>query len=260
MITEIWKTIPGFDYCEVSNLGNVRTWFRVGNWKDKIAEAPHQLIPSPAGKPPGYLKVSLRGIDGKRRQKYVHALVLEAFIGQCPDGLEACHADGNKLNNELGNLRWDTHPSNELDKKRHQTSGIGERNAMAKLTDDDVRTIRDMSMNGIPHRRISEQFGVNPGTVWKISYGERWSHITGPIHSKDSPYQNNEPAENYFAKHKNLFVGERHGSARLTDQQVLSIREKAANGQQRCALAKEYNVSISSIDHIVTRKSWKHLK
>lgn len=51
----------------------------------------------------GYICVSLCK-DGKVYSKYVHRLVLETFVGPCPDGLECCHKDGNKSNNDLSNL------------------------------------------------------------------------------------------------------------------------------------------------------------
>lgn len=53
--------------------------------------------------------------------RLVHRLVLEAFVGPCPEGMEGCHGDGDPTNNSLGNLRWDTATSNQLDKVRHGT-------------------------------------------------------------------------------------------------------------------------------------------
>ena len=66
----------------------------------------------------GYLQVNLlvHGIEFSRR---VHTLVLETFVGPKPDGMECCHyPDSNKENNNLNNLRWDTHSENAKDKYR----------------------------------------------------------------------------------------------------------------------------------------------
>lgn len=61
--------------------------------------------------PNGYRQVALS--KGNRvTTKKVHRLVLEAFVGPCPDGLEGCHEDDNPSNNHLANLRWDTHQAN----------------------------------------------------------------------------------------------------------------------------------------------------
>lgn len=59
--------------------------------------------------------------DGERKYQYVHILVLTAFYGPCPEGMEGCHHDGDPLNNRLGNLRWDTHVGNVSDSIRHGT-------------------------------------------------------------------------------------------------------------------------------------------
>lgn len=60
----------------------------------------------------GHQKVDL--YYGKRRRKkmYVHRLVLEAFTGPCPKGMECLHADDDPTNNHLTNLRWGTHSDN----------------------------------------------------------------------------------------------------------------------------------------------------
>ncbi|MGH8035083.1 MAG: HNH endonuclease signature motif containing protein, partial [Lysobacterales bacterium] len=51
----------------------------------------------------------------------VHRLVLEAFVGPCPDGMVGCHNDGDTRNNRLSNRRWDTPGSNNRDKQVHGT-------------------------------------------------------------------------------------------------------------------------------------------
>lgn len=63
--------------------------------------------------PKGYLTVSL---DGQHRP--VHQLVLEAWVGSRPEGLEARHLDGVPSHNVLGNLAWGTSGENKLDQVR----------------------------------------------------------------------------------------------------------------------------------------------
>ena len=45
--------------------------------------------------------------------------VLEAFVGPCPPGLEACHGNDVADDNRLENLRWDTRTENQLDRVRN---------------------------------------------------------------------------------------------------------------------------------------------
>jgi hypothetical protein len=57
--------------------------------------------------------------EGVKTNKYIHRLVLEAWVGPCPDGHEGCHEDGDATNNAVCNLRWGSHASNVQDSIRH---------------------------------------------------------------------------------------------------------------------------------------------
>jgi hypothetical protein len=66
-------------------------------------------------------------LAGEGHAERVHRLVLLAFVGPCPKGMEACHWDDNPGNNHLSNLRWDTSLANKRDMARN---GIGNQNWM----------------------------------------------------------------------------------------------------------------------------------
>jgi DNA-binding MarR family transcriptional regulator len=56
-------------------------------------------------------------------------------------------------------------------------------------------------------------------------------------------------------------VGESHPSAKLTNQQVLSIRDLWNVGHRNIkVMAKNFGVSQSNIKKIVENKTWKHIK
>jgi len=69
----------------------------------------------------GYPFVKLSN-KGKIKKFFIHRLVLETYVGQLPKGFVCCHNDGNKLNNNLENLRYDTIANNNKDKVKHGTS------------------------------------------------------------------------------------------------------------------------------------------
>jgi hypothetical protein len=106
----------------------------------------------------------------------VHRLVLSAFAGPCPEGMEACHYNGNPADNRLCNLRWDTRKANHADKVRHGRSARGERNFLAKLTTSDVQRIRDMNRNGVLGKDIARHFRVTPANISSILKGKTWNH------------------------------------------------------------------------------------
>ena len=109
---ERFSAIPGYENLyEVSNQGRVRSTTG-GRWRLPVARI---LKPGWSGR---YAQVTLYN-NGIRRTHKVHALMLKAFVGPRPDGMSACHNDGDPTNNTLDNLRWDTHRANMIDKVRH---------------------------------------------------------------------------------------------------------------------------------------------
>lgn len=124
----------------------------------------------------GYCIVNLYQ-DKKEYTRYIHRLVLEAFIGPCPDNMEACHGNGIKVDNRLENLRWDTHSGNQLDAVKHGThvDTRGEKHGRAKLNNMKVRVIRRMlEQGGFTQREIAGIFGVNSATISYIKHGVSW--------------------------------------------------------------------------------------
>jgi hypothetical protein len=127
----------------------------------------------PAGR--GYLQITIRH-NGKTLYRYIHQLVLAVFVGPRPSPEhEARHLDGNLLNNAVGNLRWGTKQDNAADKRLHGTDPVGERNAMAKLSDKDVACVREMLASGMPPRMIAFAAGVSTPHVRDIARGRRRS-------------------------------------------------------------------------------------
>jgi len=127
----------------------------------------------------GHLYVRL---NHKHNMKLVHRLVLETFIGPCPDGMECCHYDGNPENNKLSNLRWDTHSNNQKDKVRHgrwkNPTQKGEKHPRAKLTKKDVMWIRNKYYGGTySQRKLAKMFGIGKTTVAHIVNKDSWKHI-----------------------------------------------------------------------------------
>jgi hypothetical protein len=53
--------------------------------------------------------------------------------------------------------------------------------------------------------------------------------------------------------------GEAHPKTTLTDDSVISIRERFANGEARAVLARDFGVTWSTIDRIVKRLVWTHI-
>lgn len=57
----------------------------------------------------GYFSVCVN----KQKNLLVHRLVLETFVGQCPEGMECDHVNRDRSDNRLQNLRWVPHKENQ---------------------------------------------------------------------------------------------------------------------------------------------------
>ena len=115
-----YRVIPEFPGYRVGNDGSAWTCWNLGN--HKICGKWKKLRAKPASH--GYPTVGLHR-DGKRHFRLVHRLVLQAFVGHCPKGMECRHLDGDQINNRLENLQWGTRTENMADMIRHGKSKKG---------------------------------------------------------------------------------------------------------------------------------------
>lgn len=112
---EIWKPIKGYELSyQVSNLGRVKR-LSVSQNMDWIKENTKRKLPErvlKSCKKDGKYHVVTLCKNNKLKQKYVHRLVAESFIGDIPKDLVVNHVDGNINNNELSNLEIITRRDN----------------------------------------------------------------------------------------------------------------------------------------------------
>jgi hypothetical protein len=98
------------------------------------------------------------------------------------------------------------------------------------LSPENVRAIRERVAAGEPIAALASAFGVCQATV----YGVVVSGVG-------------------FAR------GERHGSSKLTAEQVREIRRAHADGVQQHQLAQRFGVVQATVYSIVSRRRWTHI-
>lgn len=125
----------------------------------------------------GHRFVGITYDDGTRRTRYLHHLILEAFVGPCPPGMERRHLDGDPADNRPDNLAWGARLENVRDQQRHGVRVRGERVHGAKLTEDDVRAIRRLHAEGKGYSELGRMFGVYHHTVRMLVLRETWKHV-----------------------------------------------------------------------------------
>ena len=124
----------------------------------------------------GYRLVNMTNHTGARLHR-VHRLVLEAFVCECPEGMEGCHDNDIPNDNRLANLRWGYPKHNAEDRIKNGNSGKGKKNSMAKLSDDAIRELRLDRENGMTLAQLSAKYGVCFQHASLIAKRKRWAHL-----------------------------------------------------------------------------------
>ena len=173
---ETWEDIPGYggNY-QASSLGRIKSKDRIVTKRHRsgkmISQKYAERILTPSIDEYGYGRVHI-GFGGKKFMASVHRMVLLAFVGQCPDGMEACHNNGNPRDNSSSNLRWDTHKANGEDRKEHGNYASGDAHPMAKISESVAKGIVDGSVS-------RAESGLSKAQFCRIKRRVSWKDLGG---------------------------------------------------------------------------------
>lgn len=177
IVGETWRPVPGFEGCyEVSDHGRVRSLDRTLVLSNGQVRSYKGRIRAPRIDCHGYHKLGMY-VGLVRYQKAVHRLVLEAFVGPCPEGWECRHLNGNPGDNRLENLQWGTIKENQADRLLHGTEIRGEKHYGATLTTEDVLAIRALYAQGESQSSIGRKFKVDKRNIHAIVHRKTWKHV-----------------------------------------------------------------------------------
>jgi hypothetical protein len=170
---ERWRPVEGWPGYEVSDFGRVGSYLtKQGSKKGEpwaIGGTLKILSPGPSSR--GHRIATLRR-DGRSVGRLVHHLVLEAFVGPRPPGMQGCHNNNDPTDNRLSNLRWDTPSENQRDRVADGKCNF------AKLTADRIPDIWGRLVDGQSCASIARHHGVSQPQIHAIKSGRCWLHIT----------------------------------------------------------------------------------
>lgn len=175
---EEWSPVVGYEgFYAVSSEGRIKSIVRrsrngriIGGKVLRIADNGH-----------GYKSVMFC-VNYKKARRYVHRIVLEAFVGPCPEGMESRHMNGIRGDNRASNLQWSTHIDNVWDRDRHGTMVHGEENNFSRLSRSQVKEIREKYASGLYRQHdLAGQYGITQTGIGYIVRGTVWSRAGGPI-------------------------------------------------------------------------------
>lgn len=166
---EVIKPVPDHEGYFVSNFGRVFSNRPKNGKGDK---------PGPLRELKGLLCSKGRYFQfGIGKKKFlIHRVVAHVFIGQCPEGCEVSHIDGDSFNNKATNLEYVSHKENEKMKLIHGTRLAGDRSPQSKLSSSQVREIRERLKKAKrgEARKLSKEFNVCESTISLVKKNKRW--------------------------------------------------------------------------------------
>lgn len=178
MDNEQWKDIEGYEgIYQVSNRGRVKS---IKRWR--------------ASGTGGYVqRETILVMSGKRYQMVtlysnkigrgvlVHRLVACAFVPNNKNFKQVNHKDGNKKHNTAENLEWCTAKENIRQAIALGIGTVGERNGMAKFSNNEIRELRK---SYIPYDEkfgasaLARRHNVSVKTMWSILTRKTYKSIT----------------------------------------------------------------------------------
>lgn len=125
----------------------------------------------------GYHTYKLYTKGQHNRPRLAGRLVLETYVGICPEGKECCHRNDDRQDDRLENLYWGTRSENHADAVKNDRYG-------SVLNRLQVRVVHHLLESGeMTQSEISRVFGLPSRScvVNDIARGYSWSAVTGRV-------------------------------------------------------------------------------
>ncbi len=171
-----------------------------------------------------------------------HRLIYNTLkSGFSGDGMVIRHKCDNRACCNIDHLQIGTQSDNLMDASKRKRLKFGEENKRSIFNEEQIIEIR----NSYPEKstiELAKIYKTNSQTIRALIIGKTWNHIPG---AKDLMIYNRA-------------LGEKMGRSKLTDSQVLEIRDKYPK-MKGPELAKEYGVGHAMIYNIIKRKNWTHI-
>lgn len=170
----------------------------------------------------------------------VHRVVYQMFYGLIERDRCVRHRCDRPSCCNPKHLKLGSNQDNVDDRTLRGRSAKGSKQTTAKLTECDVEEIIKELRGSSTIEAIAENYGVVRSVVSRINTGKAWTHVDPQLNRPIRPY--NLPRAKPDAK--------------LSVDQVKAIRSRYCCGERQSDLAREFQVSVSTVSNLVNFQTW----
>ena len=171
MRSVVWRAVKGYEgNYDVSSQGAVRSCKRKVRTKTGVVQRRKGRVLRHGTDRNGG-KFVLLSRQGKVRNCKIHLLVLEAFVGARPAGLDVVFKDNDRSNCAVTNLSYGKVAAADKNYAR------GERHGHAKLSPAKVILIRGLYPR-VTQQAFAKIFGVEQVTIFQVIHDKTWKDVT----------------------------------------------------------------------------------
>jgi hypothetical protein len=182
-----------------------------------------------------------------RKTVYAHRYSWELANGAIPPAMFICHHCDNPPCVRPDHLFAGTHAENMADMRSKHRQQRGSKAYNAKLTEALATEIRGLAIAGVSRAELRARFNIGEIVLWRLLAGESYRDA-GLV------------GEASKLVHRGRRIGSLNPQAILTEENVMDIKRRIANGEGNTSIAKDYGVSHGLISRIRLGSAWKHIE
>ena len=114
---------------------------------------------------------------GRRNRMLAHRFSFKFYNGFLPEGKLVCHTCDNRPCVNPKHLFLGTYLDNNRDMMAKGRFVVGEKHYAAKLTENNVREIKQNLLGKQTQEEIARRFGVTREAISRISQGKNWKQV-----------------------------------------------------------------------------------